>query len=303
VIDDSTAHDDATAPQPTGGRLTDHPVLDFHIHPCIAELLGPSAHAYISRANPDAYAQIDCLADARATVDYLRGQGVDQAVVLAEESPVTDGVTSSEWVLDWTADIPELHAFVCLNPFTDADLVERLDGLIERGGGLGAPGGVKGIKFLPPYQQFWPNDARMYPLYGRAQDLGLPITFHTGLSRFAGTRLKYGDPLLLDDVAVDFPRLRILLAHAGRGPWYDRAELLAKLHPHVYLDIAGLPHRNLPRYLPDYRRLADKIVFGSDFPGLASITENIEAILELYPPDEARMVLWENGARLLGLVE
>ena len=119
---------------PPRARLTDHPVLDFHIHPCVAELLGPSAHAYISRANPEAYAQIDCLADARATVDYLHSQGVDQAVVLAEEAPVTGGVTSSEWVLEWTADVPELHAFVCLNPFTDADLVERLDGLIARGG-------------------------------------------------------------------------------------------------------------------------------------------------------------------------
>ena len=302
MSDDPRVTDDTPPTRPAGQRLTDHPVLDFHIHPCVADLLGPSAHAYISRANPDAYARIECLADARATVDYLHEQGVDQAVVLAEEAPVTDGVTTSEWVLEWTADVPELHAFVCLNPFTDSDLVERLDSLVARGGGPGAPNGVKGIKFLPPYQQFWPNDARMYPLYGRAQDLGLPITFHTGLSRFAGTRLKYGDPLLLDDVAVDFPRLRILLAHAGRGPWYDRAELLAKLHPHVYLDIAGLPHRNLPRYLPDYRRLADKIVFGSDFPGLASIAENIEAILKLYPPDEARLVLWENGARLLGLV-
>ncbi|MCL4368997.1 MAG: amidohydrolase, partial [Actinobacteria bacterium] len=173
--DTRTARAETLATGPAGGtaaraagHLTDHPVLDIHIHPCVAELLGPSAHAYIARANPDAYAQIDCLADARATVDYLRAQGVDQAVVLAEEAPVTDGVTTSEWVLEWTAGVPELHAFVCLNPFTDADLVERLDDLIAGAGGPQAPDGVKGIKFLPSYQQFWPNDARMYPLSGRA---------------------------------------------------------------------------------------------------------------------------------------
>jgi predicted TIM-barrel fold metal-dependent hydrolase len=224
----------------------------------------------------------------------LHAQGVDQAVVLAEEAPAVSGMVTSEAMIDYARDTPGLFAFVCPNPFTDNDLAGRLDDLTRYGP-------VHGIKLLPSYQLFWPNDARMYPLYDRAQQLGLPVTFHTGTSVFPGTRLKYAQPLLLDDVAVDFPRLSILLAHSGRGPWYQEAAVLATLHENVYLELSGLPARNLPRYFPDYKRLVDKMVFGSDFPGLPSVRENIVEIQRLFGLEDARTVLWENGARLLGL--
>jgi uncharacterized protein len=201
---------------------------------------------------------------------------------------------SSESMIDYARETPELYAFVSLNPFLDNDLVARLDDLCARGP-------VHGIKLLPSYQLFWPNDARLYPLYARAQDLRLPVTFHTGTSVFAGTRLKYAQPLLLDDIAVDFPRLSILMAHSGRGPWYQEAAVLATLHENVYLELSGLPARNIPRYFPDYRRLARKMVFGSDFPGLPSVRENIDTIRTLFSADDAERILWGNGAELLGI--
>ena len=146
-----------------------------------------------------------------------------------------------------------------------------------------------------------PNEAVMYPLYARAEELGLPVMFHTGTSRFAGTRLRLAQPMLLDDVAVDFPRLPILMAHAGRGVWYEEAALLATLHENVYLEISGLPARNLERYFPRLERVAEKMVFGSDFPGLPSVAENIAIIRGLFSSEVARKVLWDNGTRLLGL--
>lgn len=222
----------------------------------------------------------------------LQAEGIDQAVVLAEEAPATSAMVMSESMVDYVRDTPGLYAFVSLNPFLDNDLVARLEVLCKRGP-------VHGIKLLPSYQHFWPNDARLYPLYDRAQQLGLPVTFHTGTSVFAGTRLKYAQPLLLDDVAVDFPRLSILMAHSGRGPWYQEAAVLATLHRNVYLELSGLPARNIPRYFPDYRRLAPKMVFGSDFPGLPSVRENIEAIRSLYGTEDAERILWGNGAELL----
>jgi predicted TIM-barrel fold metal-dependent hydrolase len=162
-------------------------------------------------------------------------------------------------------------------------------------------GPVKGIKLLPSYQQFDPAAAVMYPLYARAEELGLPITFHTGSSVIAGTRLRLAEPLLLDDVAVDFPHLTILLAHSGRGAWYEQAALLATLHPNVYLEISGLPPRNLRRYFPRLERLTDRMVFGSDFPGLPSLAQNISDVRTIFGAEGARKVLWETGARLLGL--
>jgi Predicted metal-dependent hydrolase of the TIM-barrel fold len=204
-------------------------------------------------------------------------------------------MVTSEWMLDYCAAASKLHAFVSINPLLEADPVGRLERLREYGC-------VAGLKFLPSYMYFYPNDRCLYPLYARAEELGLPCTFHTGTSRIPGTRLKYADPLLLDDVAVDFPHLPILLAHAGRGVWYPEAAMLATLHENVYLELSGLPPRNLPRYFPDLDRLVDKMIFGSDFPGLPSVRANIAAIREVFGPDAARKVLWETGARLLGLM-
>ena len=274
--------------------LLDHPVLDMHTHPVVPDVWLPAITAYVERGNPAALAEPDRLGKAGELRGRLAEQGVDHAVVMAEEAPITTGMVTSEWILDFLAAEPSLHAFVSLNPFLEADLVARLDQLRSYGR-------VAGIKLYPSYQQFAPNDARLYPLYGRAQELRLPVTFHTGTSRFPGTRLKYADPLLLDDVAVDFPELPILMAHSGRGAWYDVAATLATLHTNVYLEISGLPARNLPRYFPDLHRLAKKMIFGSDYPGLPSVKENIEIVAGLLGPEGARAVLWEDGARLVGL--
>lgn len=276
--------------------MTGHPVLDMHTHPLMPGMWSEAAVAYVRGVNPEVAARAEEFDDPRFFRDWLRREGIDHAVVLAEEAPLTSGMITSEMVLDYVRGVEGLHCFVCPNPYLDLHLGKRLDRLVEHGT-------VKGIKLLPSYQQFYPNDPTLYPLYARAQELGLPITFHTGTSRFPGTRLKYADPVLLDDVAVDFPDLAILLAHAGRGPWYGEAAMMAGLHENVYLEISGLPARNLPRYFPDLERLVSKMVFGSDFPGLPSIRDNIAAIRDLLGPEGARRVLWENGARLLGLVE
>jgi predicted TIM-barrel fold metal-dependent hydrolase len=188
---------------------------------------------------------------------------------------------------------PWLHPFVSLNPYVHTDLVGELDGLRDRWR-------VAGVKLTPPYQHYYPADARMYPLYARCQDLGLPILFHTGLSTFKGTRLKYADPLLLDDVAVDFPTLRIVLAHSGRGVWYEQAALLARLHEHVYLELAGLPPKNLATYFPDLPRLAPKMIFGSDWPVVPDLAANVDSLIQVFA-GQAGDVLYDTGRRLLPL--
>jgi predicted TIM-barrel fold metal-dependent hydrolase len=163
--------------------------------------------------------------------------------------------------------------------------------------------GCSGVKLYPPYHHFYPNDARMYPLYAKAQELGVPVMAHTGSSIFKGVKHKYADPMFWDDVAVDFPNLNIVMAHSGRGVWYDHAYFLAKIHANVYMEIAGLPPQNLLSYFPELERIPDKVIFGSDWPGMPHIKRNIEIIRGL-PLNEAtkEKILWGNAARLLHLV-
>jgi predicted TIM-barrel fold metal-dependent hydrolase len=123
-----------------------------------------------------------------------------------------------------------------------------------------------------------------------------------GSSVFAGSRLKYADPLYLDDVAVDFPELVLIQSHSGRPFWYETASALARLHANVFMEVAGLPPQKLLTYFPELERLADKVIYGSDWPGVPTIRENIQAIRELPIAEDAkRKILGENAVGLLGI--
>ena len=276
--------------------LFDHPVLDMHVHPPFLSAYTAEGLSYAMQVNPGALETTMRLNEPQPFLDHFRTNGVDHIVLLAEEAPLVSGMVKSEDVVRFAAGTEGLHAFVSINPWIDLDPVARLEQLRSMGP-------VAGAKFLPSYQHFWPHEERLFPLYARLEELRLPVTFHTGLSRFRGTRLKFAQPLLLDDIASAFPELPILLAHAGRGVWYDEAALLATLHANVYLELSGLPPRNLPQYFPRWPELVDKMVFGTDFPGVPSIKGNIETLVEVIGVEAARKVLWENGARLLRIAQ
>jgi predicted TIM-barrel fold metal-dependent hydrolase len=101
---------------------------------------------------------------------------------------------------------------------------------------------------------------------------------HTGTSIFPGARNRYGDPLFLDDVAVDFPNLKILMAHGGRPIWMQTAFFLLRRHRNVYLDISGIPPKLLLQYFPRLQEIASKTLFGTDWPspGVKDIRQNID---------------------------
>jgi predicted TIM-barrel fold metal-dependent hydrolase len=102
--------------------------------------------------------------------------------------------------------------------------------------------------------------------------------FHTGTSIFAGARNRYGDPIHLDDVAVDFPKLKVLLAHGGRPLWMETSFFLLRRHPNVFLDTSGIPPRRLLKYFPRLEEIADKTLFGTDWPGpgVQDLKKNLE---------------------------
>ncbi len=118
---------------------------------------------------------------------------------------------------------------------------------------------------------------------------------------FPGARSRYGDPMDCDDVAVDFPELRLILAHAGRPLWCPGAVFLARRHPNVYLDLSSIPPRRLLHYLPTLPRLASSCLWGTDWPGPGApgMGENLRAFLELdLTPDVQKAILQENAERL-----
>lgn len=170
--------------------------------------------------------------------------------------------------------------------------------------------GVRGFKFHPSIQAFRPNDPMAYPLYEAIEELGVPALFHTGQTGIGagvpgggGIRLKYSNPMLVDDVAVDFPQLRIILAHPS-FPWQDEALAVATHKPHVHIDLSGWSPKYFPPQLVRYANtlLKDKVLFGSDYPvitpdrWLADFDE-----LDIKPEVRPK-ILKENAVRLLGLL-
>jgi len=168
---------------------------------------------------------------------------------------------------------------------------------------------IRGFKFHPNIQAFFPNDEDFYPLYEAIQEAGVPALFHTGHSGIGtglpgggGIRLKFSNPMYVDDVAVDFPEMKIVLAHPS-FPWQDEAISVALHKRQVYIDLSGWSPKYFPPQLVRYAntQLRDRVLFGSDYPMITP--ERWLADFERADfKDEVRpLILKQNAARLLGL--
>jgi len=272
------------------------PVIDFHVHTACYQSMTPSYLDLLKRQWGDALEEmIRKYSAPEAFLGLMDECGIDYAVILAELAPITTGIADNDYVADFCSASPRLIPFASVNPCTST----RPAGELER---LVSDKGFRGLKLYPTYQHYYPNEARIYPLYATAQELGIPVLLHVGSSVFAGSRLKYGDPLFLDDVAVDFPSLVLIQSHSGRPFWYEKAFALARLHENVYMEVAGLPPQRLLSYFPEMERLADKVIYGSDWPGVPTIKENIRQIRDLPMSDSSKAkILGANAARILGV--
>ena len=205
------------------------------------------------------------------------------------------------------AELAHQHAdvaipFASINPHRGADGVAQARRLIR-------DYKVRGFKFHPSVQEFFPNDRLAYPLYEVIAEAKLPALFHTGqtgvgaqIKAGGGIRLKYSHPMLLDDVAVDFPDMPIIMAHPS-FPWQEEALSVATHKPQVYIDLSGWSPKYFPPILVQYMNtlLKDKILFGSDYPVMSP--ERWMADFEtLKVKDEVKPLIMKlNAARLLGL--
>jgi predicted TIM-barrel fold metal-dependent hydrolase len=243
----------------------------------------------------------DVLSSPDNLLRFLDTEGVERACCINYVSPDVMGFTRE--VNDWIAAFTREHrdrlvAVGSVNPLHEMDVRGEIRRVLDLGIGL--------IKIHPPHQLFSPNAYRgelwqLAEIYRECEERGVPITFHTGTSIFPRARNIFADPMPIDDVAIDFPNLRIILAHAGRPLYGETALFLARRHKNVHLEISGIPPKHLPRYVPRLASIADKVLWGTDWPspGVASIRRNIEDFRALGLGEEVeRKVLWENASRM-----
>jgi predicted TIM-barrel fold metal-dependent hydrolase len=240
---------------------------------------------------------------AQDVADYYRERRLLAVVfTVDDEAGMGRRRIGSDQVLAAARENPDvLIPFGSVDPHKGKLAVREAQELIEAG--------VRGFKFHPNTQAFWPNDRSVYPLYDVIAGAGLIALFHSGTTGIGagmpgggGVRLKYSNPMAVDDVAADFPGLQIILAHPS-FPWQEEALAIAVHKPNVYIDLSGWSPKYFPEILIQYTntRLRHKMLFGSDFP-LITPDRWLSDFEKLPIRDEVRpLVLKENAARLLGL--
>lgn len=277
-------------------------ITDVHVHIQPWEMLRPETRARMAHGKPDFEDLARMMHDPGEVLRRMDAAGVVRIGVINYVSPTLMGFT--EDVNPWVAELAR-HAPERLIPFGGVDV--RTDdprGAVDRLRDLG----VRAIKLHPPHQEFAVNAYRhgmpgLADIYHRAEELGLPVMVHTGTSIFPGARNVHADPLPLDDVGVDFPGLVVILAHLGRPLWADASFFLLRRHPNFWGDVSGIPPRSLLRYFPRLAEVADKLLWGTDWPGpmVPGLRENLDDFLALDVPDDVRRkILQDNPDRLFG---
>lgn len=275
-------------------------VIDAHIHIQPFHMMKSEVQRTFwmkkDRAEFEGYA-----ADPAKLLRRMDADGIERVGLINYVSPDLMGFTdeANGWMVRYApADPGRLIAFGSVNPRFTEDVAAAVERVLDSG--------VKALKVHPPHQVFRANAyqdflPRLAELYGRAEARGVPVTIHTGTSVFPGARSRFGDPMDVDDVAIDFPKLTILLAHGGRPLWMEAAFFVVRRHPNVFLELSGIPPAKLLEYFPRLEEIADKAVWGTDWPspGVVSMRKNVEQFLALPLPDAAkRKILYDNAARI-----
>lgn len=274
-------------------------IFDAHIHIQPWQMVKPEALALIDDA---AHANAkEILSSPENVLRHLDAEGVDVACCINYVSPDVMGFRRE--VNDWIADFTKNHRdrlipVGSVNPLHEMNVRDEIRRVLDLGIGM--------IKIHPPHQLFKPNAYRaelwqLSEIYRECETRGVPVMFHTGTSVFPKARNVFADPMPIDDVAIDFPKLNIILAHAGRPLYGETAFFLARRHPNVHLDISGIPPKSLLRFLPRVADIAGKVLWGTDWPspGVISMRRNVDDFRSLGLGAEVeRQILWDNAARL-----
>jgi uncharacterized protein len=273
------------------------PVIDAHVHAVRLPTLKLSLEEWTGHFDRGVDNLLE-LYDEQGTLiprrfdEYVAREGVDIAILLCEYSPKVTGIQPIEDLLPILDHNPErFRLMAALNPHYHHPLPAELERQMKLG--------VVGLKLHPVHGGFAPNDPSLYPVYRLCQERGLPVIFHCGTSVFPGATNRYADPIFVEDVARDFPDLAIVLAHGGRGWWYDAAAFMTLMRPNVWIEVSGLPPKKLPHYYQNhnFELLAQKMIFGTDWPGSPGIKANALTLFEFgLEPETVELMLHKNAS-------
>jgi uncharacterized protein len=284
--------------------LEDWAAIDVHVHIEV----GPDGDDHLSPELREAVGRYfkgeALLPSIDEVADYYRERHM-MAVVFAVDSALTTGqprIPNSHVIEGARRHHDVLIPFASIDPRRGTDGVREAEELLSGGE-------VKGFKFHPNIQQFDPNDHLAYSLYELIEAHRSIALFHTGHSGIGaglpgggGLRLKHGNPMMIDDVAVDFPEMKIVMAHPS-FPWQDEALSVALHKPEVHIDLSGWTPKRFPPQLVSYLKgpLKQQMLFGSDYP-LITPDRWIDDFRTLGVDETVeRMILKDNAFALLGL--
>ncbi len=274
-------------------------VTDCHVHINPIWEMRADAVRLLSAREPS---QSHCIDDPKAFLEYLDSCGVERALLVNYVAPYVIGYTEAvnDFVSRYVrADPDRLIAVGGIRP-DHPDPAAEIEHLV-------LDLGIRALKLHPPHQLFRPNAyvdgerPELLTLYEACQRNHLPVIFHTGTSVFPRARNRFSDPLFIEDVAIDFPELTIVLAHGGRPLWMEAATFLTRRFPNVWLEVSGVPPSRLLDYFPQLPRISEKVLFGSDWPGpgVRDIGENLRTFRSLpLPADVQHRILEENPLRV-----
>ncbi len=283
-------------------------VFDNHLHVQPLEYATDEIHDHLDpEGSAEAFFQ-ELVEDPRNLLQHMDEEGIDRAGLITYVAPEGFGYPRelNDWVAGYTREHRDrLTPIGSIHPGHVGDAWAEMERLID-------DLGLRAFKYHPPHQGVNPLEFKAGTATGRnlrtwfevleARDL--PLIVHTGTSIFPPALSRLGNPMLLDDVAVAFPDLTLILAHSGRPLWTEEAFFLARRHRNVWLDLSGIPPQRIPHYLPRLPEVADRTLWGSDWPGpgVRSMRANVEAFLalELLTDDQKQAILWGNNVEVLG---
>jgi predicted TIM-barrel fold metal-dependent hydrolase len=278
--------------------LDGHVLVDAHVHVPHLRTLAPAWVEWARQfGRPGLLEQVwrpDGSPDPAQLDALFADEGVDVALLFCEYSPKATGYQAFDDLLPIVEHNPRRFRPVAnVNPHlhypVDRELERQLD--------LGAAA----LKLHPVHGGFRADEPALYPAYAVLVERGVPLVVHCGTSTFPGSTNAYADPVHLDAVLRDFPSLTVVLAHGGRGWWYDAAAFLALSRDNVWIELSGLPPKRLPEYYSrfDLGRLSRKFVYGTDWPGVPGQAANARAVAGLGLPDDVvPLVLGGNALRV-----
>jgi predicted TIM-barrel fold metal-dependent hydrolase len=269
-------------------------ITDLHVHIQPWRELKPAVADVMRRGKEHDWDRLKAVMDdPTAMLELLDERGIWRIGLINYPSPDLMGFTdaTNSFAAEYARSAPDrLIAFGGVHPRFTQDPEAQVEELLQLG--------IRCLKIHPPHQLFPANAYTMGldalgRVYARAEARGLPVMIHTGTSIFPGARCKFGRPMELDDVAIDFPDLTIIMAHGGRPLWMDEAFFVLRRHENVYLELSGIPPKKLLEYFPRLAEIGDRVVWGTDWPspGVRDLRDNLDQFLALPITDHLKQLI------------